>query len=311
MERRPGERFDRLMARLVLDAARPRRLLQLDDLQRRGDRARGRALRAGRRARSATISAAGGPIARCWRRAALRSRRLSARQQWRALLAAGRPAHLGARSRRRSAGCCSTAAGTTASASSARRASRTMLDAGLALRRQQRRDRQRLLLRLWPRRAERCRSRAPGCRDDLFGGGRAMIGHAGDAYGLRSGLWIDARTGTGIAFFATGNGDDPPRGRAPPIARSRRNWRRGSGAKSPHTIRSRRHPPNSRRGRRGGRRGCHGPRSASDIWRACSRAGARPGAAAARRWGSGSRRSLSAQARMVCGWKASIRSMLS
>jgi CubicO group peptidase (beta-lactamase class C family) len=53
---------------------------------------------------------------------------------------------------------------------------------------------------------------APGCRDDLFGG-RAMIGHAGDAYGLRSGLWIDARTGKGIAFFATGNGEDPPRGR--------------------------------------------------------------------------------------------------
>jgi CubicO group peptidase (beta-lactamase class C family) len=52
----------------------------------------------------------------------------------------------------------------------------------------------------------------PGCRDDLFSG-RAMLGHAGDAYGLRSGLWIDARTGKGIAFFATGNGEDPPRGR--------------------------------------------------------------------------------------------------
>lgn len=52
----------------------------------------------------------------------------------------------------------------------------------------------------------------PGCRDDLFGG-RAMIGHAGDAYGLRSGLWVDVATGTGIAFFATGNGEDPPRGR--------------------------------------------------------------------------------------------------
>jgi CubicO group peptidase (beta-lactamase class C family) len=51
-----------------------------------------------------------------------------------------------------------------------------------------------------------------GCRDDLFGGGRAMFGHAGDAYGLRSGLWIDPRRRTGIAFFATGNGEDPPRG---------------------------------------------------------------------------------------------------
>ena len=56
--------------------------------------------------------------------------------------------------------------------------------------------------------------RAAGCNDDLFGNGRAMIGHAGDAYGVRSGLWVDPATGTGIAFFATGNGDIPPRGRS-------------------------------------------------------------------------------------------------
>jgi CubicO group peptidase (beta-lactamase class C family) len=43
-----------------------------------------------------------------------------------------------------------------------------------------------------------------GCRDDPFGDGIARIGHAGDAYGLRSGLWIDPRTGTGVAYFATG-----------------------------------------------------------------------------------------------------------
>lgn len=53
-----------------------------------------------------------------------------------------------------------------------------------------------------------------GCNDDLFGGGRAMFGHAGDAYGLRSGLWIDPATGAGIAYFALRNGDDPPRGRS-------------------------------------------------------------------------------------------------
>ena len=53
-----------------------------------------------------------------------------------------------------------------------------------------------------------------GCADDLFGGRRAMIGHDGDAYGLRSGLWVDPARGVGIAFFATGNGDDPPRGRS-------------------------------------------------------------------------------------------------
>ncbi|RHW19072.1 class C beta-lactamase-related serine hydrolase [Sphingomonas gilva] len=52
-----------------------------------------------------------------------------------------------------------------------------------------------------------------GCNDDLFAG-RAMAGHAGSAYGLRSGLWIDPKTRTGIAFFATSNGADPPRGRS-------------------------------------------------------------------------------------------------
>jgi CubicO group peptidase (beta-lactamase class C family) len=51
-----------------------------------------------------------------------------------------------------------------------------------------------------------------GCRDRLFRS-LAVIGHAGDAYGVRSGLWIDPVRGIGIAYFATGNGDDPPRGR--------------------------------------------------------------------------------------------------
>jgi CubicO group peptidase (beta-lactamase class C family) len=51
-----------------------------------------------------------------------------------------------------------------------------------------------------------------GCRDDLFGRSRIMIGHAGDAYGVRSGLWIDQHRRRGIVFFATGNGEDPPRG---------------------------------------------------------------------------------------------------
>src|SRR4051812_19565923 len=53
---------------------------------------------------------------------------------------------------------------------------------------------------------------SPG--DDPFGDGRPLIGHAGDAYGLRSGLWIDRERGTGIAYFATGLGDEPPRGRS-------------------------------------------------------------------------------------------------
>lgn len=50
--------------------------------------------------------------------------------------------------------------------------------------------------------------------DDPFGDGRPLIGHAGDAYGLRSGLWVDRERGTGIAYFATGLGDDPPRGKS-------------------------------------------------------------------------------------------------
>lgn len=47
-----------------------------------------------------------------------------------------------------------------------------------------------------------------GCADDLFGDGRARVGHGGDAYGLRSGLWIDRATGTGVAFFATATAAD-------------------------------------------------------------------------------------------------------
>lgn len=51
-------------------------------------------------------------------------------------------------------------------------------------------------------------TRRSGCDDDLFGDGRARIGHAGEAYALRSGLWIDPAAGTGVAFFATAVRDD-------------------------------------------------------------------------------------------------------
>lgn len=43
----------------------------------------------------------------------------------------------------------------------------------------------------------------PACRDDLFGDGRLRLGHSGDAYGLRSGLWFDLEAGDGIAYFTT------------------------------------------------------------------------------------------------------------
>lgn len=40
-----------------------------------------------------------------------------------------------------------------------------------------------------------------GCDDSLFADGLARLGHAGEAYGLRSGLWFHRRSGTGIAYF--------------------------------------------------------------------------------------------------------------
>jgi CubicO group peptidase (beta-lactamase class C family) len=42
-----------------------------------------------------------------------------------------------------------------------------------------------------------------GCANDPFGDGRTRIGHPGNAYGLRSGLWIDPARGTGVAYYAT------------------------------------------------------------------------------------------------------------
>ncbi|WP_309663120.1 serine hydrolase [Sphingomonas sp.] len=53
-----------------------------------------------------------------------------------------------------------------------------------------------------------------GCNDDPIGDGVVRVGHGGDAYGLRSGIWIDRATGTGVAFFVTGLPADPPRGRS-------------------------------------------------------------------------------------------------
>lgn len=46
-------------------------------------------------------------------------------------------------------------------------------------------------------------TKVAGCRDDPFGDGVARVGHAGDAYGLKSGLWLDPARGTGVAYFAT------------------------------------------------------------------------------------------------------------
>jgi len=52
------------------------------------------------------------------------------------------------------------------------------------------------------------------CRDNPFTDGRARLGHAGDAYHLKSGLWIDPAAGEGVAYFVTAVADDAPKGRS-------------------------------------------------------------------------------------------------
>ncbi len=53
-----------------------------------------------------------------------------------------------------------------------------------------------------------------GCRDDPFGDGVSRIGHAGEAYGLKSGLWVDPVSKKGVAFFITAVPQDEPRGQS-------------------------------------------------------------------------------------------------
>lgn len=60
---------------------------------------------------------------------------------------------------------------------------------------------------------QRLPTATPGCRDDLFGGRRA-VGHAGEAYGVRSGLWIDPARKVGIAYYAANNPAEPAPGRS-------------------------------------------------------------------------------------------------
>jgi len=57
-------------------------------------------------------------------------------------------------------------------------------------------------------------SGANGCKDDLFGDATLRLGHSGEAYGLRSGLWWDPRTGRGLVFFTSAVPNDEPTGRS-------------------------------------------------------------------------------------------------
>ena len=53
-------------------------------------------------------------------------------------------------------------------------------------------------------------NRRPGCADDMGTRGAILVGHAGDAYGMKSGLWIDRARSRGIAYFVTGVADPAP-----------------------------------------------------------------------------------------------------
>jgi CubicO group peptidase (beta-lactamase class C family) len=46
-------------------------------------------------------------------------------------------------------------------------------------------------------------ARVAGCNDNMFLDKVQRIGHAGEAYGLRSGLWIDPESGKGVAYFTS------------------------------------------------------------------------------------------------------------
>ena len=52
------------------------------------------------------------------------------------------------------------------------------------------------------------------CRDDPFGDGVARVGHSGSAYGLQAGLWVDRKRGTGVVWFATGMPDERQGGKS-------------------------------------------------------------------------------------------------
>jgi hypothetical protein len=41
--------------------------------------------------------------------------------------------------------------------------------------------------------------------------GAILVGHAGDAYGMKSGLWLDRLRGRGVAYFVTGVADPAPK----------------------------------------------------------------------------------------------------
>jgi CubicO group peptidase (beta-lactamase class C family) len=57
-------------------------------------------------------------------------------------------------------------------------------------------------------------NKMPGCADDMGTRGAILVGHAGDAYGMKSGLWIDRQRRRGVAYFVTGVADPAPKAAA-------------------------------------------------------------------------------------------------
>jgi CubicO group peptidase (beta-lactamase class C family) len=58
--------------------------------------------------------------------------------------------------------------------------------------------------------AQQIPTRRAGCKDDPGTAGAILVGHGGDAYGLKAGLWIDRARGIGVAYYVTGIAEYPP-----------------------------------------------------------------------------------------------------
>ena len=52
-------------------------------------------------------------------------------------------------------------------------------------------------------------SPSPACHDDLFADGRPRFGHGAEAYGLLGGIWIDPQDRSATVYFVTGTSTDP------------------------------------------------------------------------------------------------------
>ena len=74
----------------------------------------------------------------------------------------------------------------------------------------------------------------PRCADDPGTLGHTLIGHAGDAYGLKSGIWIDRARGVGIAYFVTGVPEKAPHGPGPAFSAAETRAFRRTYALLPH-----------------------------------------------------------------------------